>query len=179
MAEIVGAVPAERLKPSPMLIPRLLRAGRDRGPSQAEPSRGFNASPGPGAPHGNAAGVRHKQPPPKASQRASSPAAAHGGSGHPQTRHPSTNPLSALPQGCWRGFLAVAQPGTPPRSARGKRRAGTEQLLQPGVPGGRLEGTGGCFPSTHVRSKQRKKGKNSSRSFRTAAPPRPLYTGAV
>lgn len=65
------------------------------------------------------------------------------------------SPLSA-PPGLLEGSSHRGTAGDP-HSAREKCRAGTEQLFQPGVSSGRLAGTGGCFPSTHVRSKQRKK----------------------
>lgn len=82
------------------------------------------------------------------------------------------SPLSA-PPGLLEGSSHRGTAGDP-HSAREKCRAGTEQLFQPGVSSGRLAGTGGCFPSTHVRSKQRKKEKKSQ-SFRTAVPLWPLY----
>ena len=51
-------------------------------------------------------------------------------------------------------------------SAGAKCRAGTGWLFQLSLPAAGLAGTGGgCFPSTHVRSKQRKKEKNPIPEF--------------
>lgn len=75
----------------------------------------------------------------------------------PLAQLPSLPPAGLLEGSSHRGTAGD------PRRAREKCRAGTEQLFQPGVSSGRLAGTGGCFPSTHVRSKQRKKEKNNLR----------------
>lgn len=215
------------MKPSPMLVLRLRRAGRDHGPSQLpslsrrpEWNRCLNATasvsqPGPESPKGNAAcqgwcGVRHEAAPSQSiplisSQRASSTgkrslrgrgtrqpltvalatagcppgeAARHFPAERSIIREGIPAPLSRIPSLPPAGLLeGSSRRGTAgdPRRAREKCHAGTEQLFQPGVSSGRLAGTGGCFPSTHVRSKQRKKEKKQSQSLRTAVPLWPLY----
>lgn len=196
------------MKPSPMLIPRLRRAGRrDHAPSQL-PSpnlrpgwdRDFNATapapclaPGPrtepllcrgccwvrsGASPSHSIHPADKQP--ASWELLPAPGNAHSGQGQlggpgcppgsilregipaPLTQTPSLSPekTSPAPPGLLEGcLLPVAQPGTPAR-AREKCGAGTELLFQPW----RLAGAGGCFPSTHVRSKQRKKAKKKTLS---------------
>lgn len=84
-------------------------------------------------------------------------------------------PLAQIP--CLRPPRAAGRLFSPwdPHRAR-------EKLFQPGGSSGRLPGTRGCFPSTHVRSKQRKKEKKQKtvlKSFRTAVPLLPLYPSTV
>lgn len=89
-------------------------------------------------------------------------------------------PLAQIPspRSPWAvGRVFSPWPSGDPHRAREKCRAGTEQLFHPGVSSGRLAGTGSCFcfPSTHVRSEQRKKEKKTPQSFRTAVSLWPLY----
>lgn len=82
------------------------------------------------------------------------------------------SPLSAPPE-LLEGSSHRGTAGDP-HGAREKCRAGTEQLFQPGLSSGKLAGTGGCFPAAHVRSKQRKKEKNSLRVLEQQLPSGPF-----